>query len=404
MKPIIDKNKIEEILNRGVEEVIEKDHLKKRLLKGEILRIKHGIDPTGPKIHLGRATQLLKLRDFQELGHKIILIIGDFTAQIGDASDKNSLRKPLTEDEIKENMKNYLPQIGKILDLKKTEVYYNSQWLSRLTVKNLILISMQFTAQQMIQRRNFKERWESNSPIGLHELYYPLFQGYDSVAIRADVELGGSDQLFNLKTGRVIQQFFGQKPQDIMTLKMIYGLDGRKMSTSWGNVINIEDSPKEMYGKLMSMRDELIFDYFEFCTRIPTTEIKEMKKDFDKKKVNPKNLKSKLAKELVKFFWGEKEAEISQINFEKIFKEKKLPDSIPLVTLKEKKLNILEILTKTGLAVSKTQAKKLIEENGVKIIENKTKRVVGDWKEEIKIENNLIIQVGKRKFVKIKTE
>jgi len=403
-KTITDKNKIEELLTRGAEEVIEKDHLRKRLLSGEVLRIKLGIDPTGPKIHLGRATQLLKLRDFQNLGHKIILIIGDFTAQIGDASDKNSARRPLTEDEVKENMKNYLPQIGKILDLKKAEVYYNSQWLNRLTVKNLLLIAMQFTAQQMIQRRNFKERWEAGNPIGLHELYYPLFQGYDSVAIRADVEIGGSDQLFNLKTGRIVQQFFGQKPQDVMTLKMVYGLDGRKMSTTWGNVINIEEPPKEMYGKVMSMHDELIFDYFETCTRVPLKEIKQMREALKSKKVNPKEIKSRLAKEIVAIFWGEKEADEAQIEFEKIFKEKRMPENVPVIKIKEEKLDILELLNRTGLVNSKTQAKRLIGEKGVKIVEGSKKHIIQNWTEDVSIKDGLVVQVGKRRFVKIKKE
>jgi tyrosyl-tRNA synthetase len=201
MKINTDPKKIDEILSRGTEDIIEKKHLKEELLSGRRLNIKFGIDPTGPKIHLGRATLLLKLKDFQELGHKIILIIGDFTAQIGDASDKDALRKPLTEAEIKKNLEDYLPQIGKVLDLEKTEVYYNSKWLSVLKLSTLVSLTMNFTAQQMIQRRNFKERWDSQKPIGVHEMFYPIFQGYDSVAVSADLELGGFDQLFNLKTG-----------------------------------------------------------------------------------------------------------------------------------------------------------------------------------------------------------
>ena len=268
--------KVEEVLTRGVEKVINLNHLRKRLLSGRKLRIKHGIDPTGPKIHIGRATQLWKLKDFQELGHKIILIIGDFTAQIGDASDKQAMRRPLTAKEVKENMKNYIKQIAKILDIKKVEFHYNSEWLNKLTIKKLLNLAMNFTAQQTIQRRNFKERWERGKPIGLHELAYPLLQGYDSVAVKADVELGGFDQLFNLKIGRDVQKIFGQESQDIMTLKMLFGPDGRKMSTSWGNVINIVDGPDEQFGKIMSMKDELILDYFELCTRIPLEEIKKL--------------------------------------------------------------------------------------------------------------------------------
>jgi uncharacterized protein (TIGR02145 family) len=234
MKIITDENKIEDILRRGTEDIIEKESLKKRLLSGKQLNIKLGIDPTGPKIHLGRATILMKLRDFQELGHNIILIIGNFTALIGDASDKDAMRRVLTEKEVKENLKDYLSQIGKILDIKKVQVKYNKDWLGKLKIEELIQLSMNFTAQQMIQRRNFKERWDEGKPIGLHELMYPLLQGYDSVVIKSDVEIGGFDQLFNLKAGRILQRVFNQEPQDVMTLKMIYGLDGRKMSTSWG--------------------------------------------------------------------------------------------------------------------------------------------------------------------------
>ncbi len=258
--------------------------LKKRLLSGEKLRIKHGIDPTGSKIHIGRATQLWKLKAFQDLGHKIVLIIGDFTAQIGDASDKQAARKPLSEGEIRKNLKNYLKQIGKILDIKKTEAHYNSEWLKKMTVRDLLRLSMGFTAQQMIQRRNFKERWDQGKPIGLYELDYPLLQGYDSVAIKADLEIGGVDQLFNLQAGREIQKMFNQKPQDILTLKMLSGLDGRKMSTSWGNVINMIDFPNDMFGKMMSMHDEMIVDYFELCTKIPLAEIEKIKRDYSKEK------------------------------------------------------------------------------------------------------------------------
>jgi len=255
-----------------------------------------GIDPTGPKIHLGRATALLKLKDFQELGHKIILIIGNFTAQIGDASDKDSLRRPLTEDEIKKNLETYLIQIGKILDINKVQVCYNEQWLSVLKLRTLLSLSMNFTAQQMIQRRNFKERWEAGKPIGLHEMFYPILQGYDSVAVNADIEIGGFDQLFNLKIGREVQKFFGMEPQDIMTLKMIYGLDGRKMSTSWGNVINILDEPNLMFDKIMSLKDNLIINYFECCTRVPIEQVKKYEKALNDKKVKPQRNKENFSK------------------------------------------------------------------------------------------------------------
>lgn len=390
-------DKIEELISRGTEDIIDKKYLKEALLSGKKLNVKFGIDPTGPKIHLGRATLLMKLKDFQDLGHKITLIIGDFTALIGDASDKTAMRKSLTPEEIKQNMKNYLPQIGRILDLKKVDVKYNSEWLGKLSTKELLRICMNFTAQQMIQRRNFKERWEGGKEIGLHELLYPIFQGYDSVAIKSDIELGGFDQLFNLKTGRDLQRMFNQKPQDIMTLRMIYGLDGRKMSTSWGNVINILDDPKDIFGKIMSLKDELIFDYFESCTRVPLSEIKKIKKEIK----NPKEVKKILGKEIVKQFYSEKEAETAQKEFEKIFEKKDLPTKIKEIKIKEKEINILDLMVLSGLSSSKGEAKRVVEQGGFKIIKGKNSKVEKDWKKIITIEE-MVLQSGKRNFIKIK--
>jgi len=389
--------KVEEVLTRGVEKVINLDHLRKRLLSGRKLRIKHGIDPTGPKIHIGRATQLWKLKDFQELGHKIILIIGDFTAQIGDASDKQAMRRPLTAKEVKENMKNYIKQIAKILDIKKVEFHYNSEWLNKLTIKKLLNLAMNFTAQQTIQRRNFKERWERGKPIGLHELAYPLLQGYDSVAVKADVELGGFDQLFNLKAGRDIQKIFGQESQDIMTLKMLFGLDGRKMSTSWGNVINITDKSEEQFGKIMSMKDELILDYFELCTRITLEEIKKMGKELKKNQINPRDLKLKLAREIVRLYHGKKAAKRAEKEFRRVFERKELPSRIPNISIKVKKLNILNLLVETKLTSSKSEAKRLILQKAVKI----NGVLKENWQEIIEIKNGMVIQVGKRRFRKV---
>ena len=390
MKIDTNSKKIKEILNRGVEKIIEKESLLKKLKSGKKLRIKHGIDPTGPKIHIGRAFQLWKLRAFQELGHQIVLIIGDFTAQIGDASDKQTMRKPLSEKEVKKNMKDYKKQIAKILDMKKVEFHCNSKWLNKMKIKELLNLKMKFTAQQMIQRRNFKERWNQGKAIGLHELDYPLFQGYDSVAIKADVEIGGFDQLFNLKVGREVQKIFGQKSQDIMALKMLSGLGGRKMSTSWGNVINILDAPDEMYGKIMSMKDELIKDYFETCTRIPLDEIKKIK--------NPRDAKKRLAREIVKIYHGEKKAKTAEYEFNRIFEQKKLPSKIPIFTTSKKVYPILDLLFDSNLLSSKNEAKRVILQKGVKI--NNVLKI--SWNEKISLKNNMVIRVGKRKFLKIK--
>ncbi|MDO8264749.1 MAG: tyrosine--tRNA ligase [Candidatus Parcubacteria bacterium] len=388
---------IKEILTRGVEEIIGKDNLQKKLFSGEKLRIKFGIDPTGPKIHIGRAISLWKLKDFQDLGHKIVFIVGDFTAQIGDASDKTAARKPLLIEEIKENMKGYIAQTGKILNMKKVEIRYNSEWLDKLSARDLIKLSMFFTAQQLIQRRNFKERWDQGKEIGLHELDYPLLQGYDSVSVKADLEIGGTDQLFNFLAGRKIQEAFGQKPQDIITLKMLNGLDGRKMSTSWGNTISITDDPQEMYGKTMSLRDELMPDYFELCARLPIEEVEKIKKEIKDKKINPRDAKARLAKRIVSLYHGEKEGENAEKEFNRIFREKELPSEIMTVKISQKTLNLADLLVKANMAHSKAEAKRLIEQKGVTINEE----IQNDAKKEILIKKGTVIKVGKRNFVKL---
>jgi len=397
-KASTDKKKIKELLERGVEKIVVKKHLESRLLRGERLRVKHGIDPTGPNIHIGRATQLWKLKAFQELGHQVVLIIGDYTAQIGDASDKQAMRKCLTKKEIAQNMKDYEKQIGKILETDKAELRYNSEWLSKLTARDILLLSMHFTAQQLIQRRNFKERWDKGQPIGLHELDYPLLQGYDSVAIKADVELGGFDQLFNLLAGREIQRIARQQPQDIMTLKMLFGLDGRKMATSWGNVINISDEPNKMFGKIMSMKDELMVSYFELCTQLPLKDVAAIKTSLAKRQVNPRDVKAKLAKEVVTLYHGSRAAQKAEEEFERVFKKKAPPSQIPVFKTTLKQSPIMDLLKQSGLAPSKSEAKRLILSGAVKI-NGKTKN---KWQETIGIKEGMVIKVGKRKFIKIK--
>ncbi len=405
--------KIKDVLSRRVEAIMEEDCLGKKLLSGKKLRIKHGIDPTGPRIHLGRAVQFWKLREFQDMGHQIILIIGDFTAQIGDASDKASMRKPLTEKEIKENMRGYKDQIGKILDLKKTEIRYNSEWLGKLSVKDWMRLSGIFTAQQLIQRRNFKERWEQGNSIGLIELNYPLLQGYDSVAIEADVELGGTDQTFNLLAGRKIQEYFKTNPlfnsgskskfygkdvQDIITLKMLNGLDGRKMSTSWGNIIAIVDEPTDMFGKVMSMRDEAIPEYFELCANVPLKEVEEIKNILKAGVVNPRDVKAKLAKEIVSLYYGKDKAEKAEKDFENVFQKKEAPSEIREIEINETEISIQDLLVKTELAESRSEAKRLVLQKGVKI----NGEIQSDWQAVVAVKSGLIIQSGKRNFVKIK--
>jgi len=394
-----DSSKIKELMEKGIEKIIERENLLRKLLSGKKLRIKHGIDPTGPKIHLGRALQFWKLKEFQNLGHTVVLIIGDFTAQIGDASDKETMRKPLSQKEVAINMKGYLGQIGKILDMKKVELHYNSEWFLEMKVKAFIDLQMLFSVQQLINRRNFKKRWEENKPIGFHELDYPIFQGYDSLMVRADVETGGADQLFNLKAGRQIQSAFGQNPQDIMTLKMLWGLDGRKMSTSWGNIITLLDPPSEIYGKIMSMKDELIDNYFDLATRLPKEEISEIKK-----LPNPRDQKAVLAKEIVGMYKGEKEAAKAAENFDKIFRFHEMPSNIKIFKTSRLKYPTLDLLFDSELAESKSEAKRMVEGGGVDIkIKNKNLKIK-NWKEQIEIEDGMIIQFGKRKFIMIKVK
>lgn len=389
--------RIKEITTRGIEDIIEKDSLLKKLKSGKRLRVKHGVDPTGPKIHIGRAIQLWKLKAFQDLGHQVVLIIGDFTAQIGDASDKDAARKQLTAKEVQENLKDYVNQIGKILNMKEVELRYNSEWLGKLTAKELLNLEMHFTTQQMIHRRNFKERWDGGMPIGVHELNYPILQGYDSVAVKADIEIGGFDQLFNLKVGRDIQRIFGQKPQDVITSKMLNGLDGRKMSTSWGNIITIIDEPKEMYGKIMSMKDEQIPEYFELCTRLSLEEVAAIKKQLKNKKTNPRDTKARLAREIVALYHSKSAAEKAEAEFNRVFREKELPKEMPKVSLADKKIGILDLLLKMRLATSKSDARRLIDQKAVRI----NGEIETDWKKVITPEKDMIIQAGKRRFVRI---
>lgn len=395
MKP--DSQKINNALNRGVEKIINKKHLKNALFLDKKLRIKHGIDPTGDKIHLGRATQLWKLKELQDLGHKIILIFGDFTAQVGDPSDKPEGRKGLTEKEINRNMQAYLEQFSRVLDIKKAEIYHNSEWFSKMPLKEFLSLASTFSVQQLVQRRNFKERWEEKKPISLKEITYPLLQGYDSVMVKADVELGGYDQLFNLNTGRDIQRLFNQKPQDIITLKMLFGLDGRKMSTSWGNVINIIDPPGEMYGKLMSMKDEMIVHYLELCTLLSEKDIAVIKKELKGGEVNPRDIKARLALEIVALYYCRIVAEKAKKEFEKVFEQRKSPSQIKTFLTPKSSYTLAELLIYLDLAKSKNDAKRLIEQGGVKI----NFKVIKNFRVNMKIKEGMIIQVGKRKFVKI---
>lgn len=389
---VVSNDKIDELLNRGVEEVIDNASLEKRLRSGAKLRIKLGIDPTSPNLHLGRSIPLLKLRDFQQLGHQIVLIIGDFTGVIGDTSDKDSERPMLNRSEVKNNLENYIQQAGKVIDIKKCEVRYNSEWLGKLDYYEICKQANLFSLNEFISRENIRKRLDSGKRISLRELLYPLMQGYDSVEIKADVEIGGSDQRFNLLTGREMQRYYNQSPQNIITNPIIEGLDGRKMSSSWGNTINLLDSTNEMYGKVMSLRDDLIIKYFTLVTRVSMVEIEKYQQEL-RIGGNPRDYKMKLAFEIVKFYYSETDALKAQEYFIKTFSEKEMPNIMP--EIKPSNYNIVTVLVESGLSPSKSEARRVIVHGGVKI----NKIIKNDFRMNVK--SGDVIQKGKRFFVKV---
>ncbi len=386
------QDKIEELLSRGVEDCFIKEDLKKDLLSGRQLRIKFGIDPTGPKIHIGRAIPLRKLRQFQLLGHQIVFIIGDFTAQIGDASDKLAKRPMLTREVIEENMRDYKAQIGKIIDIDKVEFVYNSDWLRPLGFQEICELAESFTVQQMVSRRNFADRIEKGEEVSLRELLYPLMQGYDSVAVNADVEIGGFDQLFNVKAGRYIQKHYGKKEQNILTFSMLEGTDGRKMSTSWGNVITIVDEPNDMYGKVMSLKDELIVKYFTLTTELSLGEITSIEKAL-KGGENPKIHKMRLAREIVTMYHSEKAAAKAEEQFENVFARGSLPETMPEISCAV--VDVAEDLKKNKIIESKSEWARLIKEGAVSIHEGETIQDI-KWLPA----GPCVLKIGKRRFVR----
>jgi tyrosyl-tRNA synthetase len=386
-------NAIEDILTRGVEEVIDRQDLEAKLNSKKKLRVKLGIDPTSPNIHIGRAVVLWKLRAFQELGHKVVLIVGDFTGLIGDTSDKESERPMLEEKIIKQNLKSYFAQAGKIIDAKKAELHYNSKWLKKLGFKDIAQMADLFGLHEMCARENIAKRLKVGKRVSLRELLYPLMQGYDSVAIKADVELGGTDQRFNLLAGRTIQPFYKQVPQNILMTTLMEGTDGRKMSSSWGNVINITDEPNEMFGKVMSINDELIKKYFVLATRVNLSEVEEIIK-----LPNPRDQKLILAEKLTALYHGAKKAEQAKQNFINQFAKGALPDEIEIKNLKKGEHQLSELLVLSGLTASKSESRRLIAQNGVSV----NGQVSGDAKITLNGQTEVLLQVGKRKFLKVK--
>lgn len=396
-----EEKRIEEVLTRGVVEVVDRDHLRKRMLRGEILRVKMGIDPTGPNIHIGRGASILKLRDFQKLGHQIVLIIGDATAMVGDSSDKTSERSRLTPEQVALNEKNYLQQIGRILDISRVEVHHNSEWIRKMDFNTLFQLASQFSVQQVIERENYAQRLKEGNTVGLHEILYPLLQGWDSVNVRADLEIGGTDQLFNLNAGRKIQSRFGQSPQDIMTLMLLAGTDGRKMSTSWGNVILIVDSPQEKYGKIMRIPDYLIPVYMECATRIPMERVTQIGEKLKGGSDNPMIFKKELAFSVVELYDGKQAAQEAQREFEKLIQNKELPEVFPVgyISGQLSQEKLVRELVKSNLVRSKSEAKRLIEQGGVSVDGKRfsSEQVISVPKRGVNI------KVGNRRFLKIES-
>lgn len=359
----IDKKTIDELLTRGVAEMIGKDELEKALLSGKKIRVKLGIDPTSPNLHIGRGVVLLKLRDFQKLGHTVVFIVGDFTGEIGDTSDKDSERPMLASDQVKKNMKTYLDQAGKLLDMKKIEVRFNSEWLEKLDYREICRHANAFSLSEFINRENIKKRLKEGKEISLREVLYPLMQGYDSVKIQADVELGGTDQRFNMLAGRTLQRVYTQPAQSVLMTNLIPGTDGRKMSSSWGNTINFTDAPDDMFGKVMTIPDSLIVSYFIHCTRVPLPQVSEIEKAM-KKGANPRDAKMRLAKEIVTLYHGKEKADAAEGSFIALFQKHETPSDMPTIALRQG-LSIVEILIAAGMSSSRGDARRLITQGGV---------------------------------------
>jgi len=393
-----------EIIRRGTVEIIQEKELLAKLEKSakenRPLKLKAGFDPTAPDIHIGHTVLIEKLRQFQELGHEIIFLIGDFTGMIGDPTGKSETRKPLTKEEVLVNAETYKEQVFKILDPQKTRIVFNSAWLEGLSAIELIKLEAKQTVARMLEREDFKQRFQSQSPIGIHEFIYPLLQGYDSVALNADVELGGNDQRFNLLMGRELQKEYGQQPQVIVIMPLLEGLDGvKKMSKSLGNYIGISETPKDIYGKTLSISDELMIKYYELLSHIGIEELKALKDDLKSGSAHPKKAKEALAMELVERYWGKEAALHAREEFDKVFREKGLPDEIPVFEFawEEDAVWLPKIMKTCGMSSSTGEAMRLIKQgavsvNGEKVGDPDIKLVKGDY----------IIKAGKRNFVKIR--
>jgi tyrosyl-tRNA synthetase len=391
---------IDELLGRGVVDLIKREEIEPRLRNGEKLKVKLGIDPTGPLLHIGRATRLFKLREFQRLGHTVQFVVGSFTGMLGDPSDKSAYRRQLTAAEVERNMARYVEQAGLIIDINQAEVSYNAEWLASLTFAQVIELASNFTVQQMIERENFHLRFTAGKPIYLHELLYPLLQGYDSVMLRSDVELGGTDQLFNMLAGRVLQERAGQRPQVVMTGPLIPGTNGEKMSTSVGNVVNVLDPPREQYFAIMRLRDDLILTYFETCTAVPLAEIRALAEELESDRVNPRDAKARLARTIVTQFHGAGAARAAEQEFEREVRRHERPAAIPEAVVSATARRLDELVKDLGLAASRGAARRLVEQGGVEVDGERVRQPSS----EVTPRTGMLIRAGKGGWARLRVE
>lgn len=391
------------ILSQGTAAITPEEEFRTKLANSirnkQPLRVKLGLDPTAPDIHLGHTVVIRKLKQFQDLGHQVQLVIGDFTGRIGDPSGRSEVRKPLTEEQIQTNARTYVEQYGKILDMELTKLYFNSEWLAPLTFADIIRLASSMTVARMLERDDFQKRYSENQPISLHEFFYPLAQGYDSVALETDIELGGTDQTFNLLVGRNLQKDRGQSEQVAMTMPLLEGLDGvQKMSKSLGNYIGVNDAPEQMYGKTMSVPDELMLRYYELTTDISPEELEELRAGLADGSVHPRDAKMRLAHTFVSMYHGPEAAAEAEQHFRTVFQQGALPEDIPeQIWTGEPTANIIDLLQEAKLVPSRSEARRMVEQGAVRVNEER----VEDTKQEFTVGSGLVIQVGKRKFVRL---
>jgi tyrosyl-tRNA synthetase len=388
------------VLRKGVEEIIPEEELREKLLRsektGKPLRIKYGIDPTGSDVHIGHLVPIRKMRQFQDMGHIGVIIIGDFTAQIGDPTGKNESRPALTRDQVHENAARYMEQLYTVLDRERTEERWQSEWFDPMSMSDVLRLMGQYTLAQFMAHETFRNRWESGQALGMHEIMYPVLQAYDSVAIQADVELGATEQKFNLLCGRDLQRVFGQSPQAVMMSPILMGTDGvQKMSKSLNNYIAVFDPPKEKYGKVMSIPDAIIPNYFRYATNVSETEITDLQRQMGEG-LNPKLVKQRLAREIVALYHGEEAAREAEAEFDRVFREKEIPEDIPVFTISEPTW-IIKILTETGSCASGGEARRLVKQGGVKIDEVK----IDSEDYLVQPDAEHIIKAGKRRFIRV---